>query len=89
MKIFSLLLSLFLVLTVKAWAEEYRVYESGKPVISRYVVKSRPDGSTAVYDSRQVVIPKYIVRPNQDGSSSVYESGKPVLPVYRIEKRDK
>ena len=85
MKIFSFLLALFLVLSVKAWAEEYRIYESGKPVVSRYIVKSRPDGSYSVYDSRQIVVPKYTIRPSPTGDGyKVYEAGKPLFPLKEV-----
>jgi hypothetical protein len=66
-------------------AEEYRIYKSGKPVISRYVVKSRPDGSYSVYDSRQIVVPKHTIRPSPSGDGyKIYETGKPVVPLYEV-----
>ena len=66
-------------------AEEYRIYETGKPVLSRYVVKSRPDGSYSVYDSRQIVVPKYTIQPTPTGDGyKVYQAGKPVVPLYTV-----
>jgi hypothetical protein len=85
MKRLLLLVAALLVFSFQALAEEYRIYESGKPVASRYIVKSRPDGSYSVYDSRQIIVPKYLIRPspNVDGYK-VYEAGKPVIPLKEV-----
>lgn len=58
------------------------VYQTGKPVVPKYRIEHRYDGSIAVYDARQVVIPKYIIRDDR-----VYPAGKPVIPLYRLDKR--
>lgn len=64
--------------------KEYRVYESGKPLLPSYIVKERPDGSQAVYDVRKpregYLVPRYIVR---DGK--VYDSAHPVLPLGKVD----
>ena len=85
MKRLVLLVAAILIFASQAQAEEYRIYESGKPVVSRYIVKSRPDGSYSVYDSRQIVVPKYIIRPTPTGDGyKVYEAGKPVIPLKEV-----
>lgn len=58
-----------------------RIYDLKQVVIPKYIIKSRPDGSSAVYDARHIVVPKYIIRDNK-----VYPSGKPVLPLYQLNK---
>ena len=63
----------------------YKVYETRKPVVSRYILKSRPDGSYSVYDSRQIVVPKYTIQPKLTGDGfKVYKAGKPVVPLYEV-----
>jgi hypothetical protein len=87
MKRLVLLIAALLIIASQAQADEYRIYESGKPVVSRYIVKSRPDGSYSVYDSRQVVVPKYVIRPTVTGDGyKIYKAGKPVIPFIFIEK---
>ena len=85
MKKLVLLVLGLLIFPSQIQAKEYRIYDSGKPVISRYVVKSRPDGSCSVYDSRQIVVPKYTIRPSPTGDGyKVYKAGKPVVPLYEV-----
>ena len=85
MKRLLLLVAALLVFSFQAVAEEYRIYESGKPVVSRYIVKSRPDGSYSVYDSRQIVVPKYTIRPSPTGDGyKVYRAGNPVIPLKEV-----
>ena len=67
-----------------ARAAEYKIYDAGKPVVPKYVVKSRPDGSYAVYPSGKPLIPQYIVRPAPDGSYTIYEPRNPVVPQQRV-----
>jgi hypothetical protein len=62
----------------------YRVFDAGKPVLPKYIVKPSPYGSYRVYDAKQVVVPKYIVKPSADGTFKVYEAGKPVVPTKEV-----
>ena len=85
MKKLILLVLGLLIFPSQIQAEDYRIYESGKPVVSRYVVKSRPGGSYSVYDSRNTVVPKYTVQPTPTGDGyKIYKAGKPVVPLYEI-----
>ena len=85
MKRLLLLVAAILIFSSQALAEEYRIYASGKPVVSHYIVKFRPDGSYSVYDSRQIVVPKYVIRPSPtvDGYN-FYEAGRPVVPLNEV-----
>jgi len=85
MKKLVFLVAAILIFASQVQAEEYRIYESGKPIVSRYIVKSRPDGTYSVYDSRQIVVPVYTIRPTPTGDGyKVYKAGKPVIPLKEV-----
>jgi hypothetical protein len=85
MKKLVLLVLGLLIFPSQIQAEEYRIYESGKPVVSRYIVKSRPDGGYSVYDSRKTVVPKYTIQPTPKGDGyKVYKAAKPAVPLYEV-----
>ena len=88
MKKLVLLVLGLLIFPSQIQAEEYRIYKSGKPVVSRYVVRSRPDGSYSVYDSRQIVVPKYAIQPNlQEMATRSIRQGSLLFLYMRSNKK--
>ena len=84
MKRLVLLVAALLIFASQAQAEQYRIYEAGKPVVPTHVVRERVDGSWAVFPAGKPVVPTHIIKPRADGSFGVYPAGKPVIPIQII-----
>ncbi len=66
----------YLIIILLAAAVVYKVYDIKDPLIPRYIVKERGNGTMAVFEAGKPVLPKYIIR-----NEKLYKPGQPLVPV--------
>ncbi len=74
----------YLILILLAAAVVYRIHDIRNPLIPRYIVKERGDGTFAVFDAGKPVLPKYIIR-----GEKLYKPGQPLVPVGITKKKSR
>ena len=72
----------YLILILLAAAVIDNVYDIENPLIPRYIVEERGDGTFAVFEAGKPVLPKYIIK-----EQKIYKPGQPLLPIGTTNKK--
>ena len=72
----------YLIIILLAAAVVYKVYDIKDPLIPRYIVKERGNGTMAVFEAGKPVVPKFIIR-----NEKLYKPGQPLVPVGITKKK--